>query len=148
MKKILLMPLTALLVSCTLYTALAQQPQSNAKMAKDKQNEKDVLAFNMATKKDYAAKYDAFKKNADARIESNSDKIKKLKDDYPADATVTQKEDFNKRVTYLEQKNDDLKMRLKAYKPESNWGEFKTKFNHDMKNLGHSFSAFGSKDKG
>jgi len=33
-----------------------------------------------------------------------------------------------------------IKMKMADYEEDNNWEEFKTKFNHDMKELGNAFS--------
>ena len=53
------------------------------------------------------------------------------------------KEKYSKEVAVLEQKNDDLKMKLANYKDEgqSKWEEFKTSFKEDMDGIGKTMEA-------
>jgi hypothetical protein len=45
---------------------------------------------------------------------------------------------YEKNIATLEEKNNTLKTKMKAYKNDTNadWKSFKTEFNHDMDELG------------
>ena len=48
---------------------------------------------------------------------------------------------FDKKIENLEQKNTDLKAKIKAYdKSQTNWEEFKREFKHDMDELGKAMN--------
>src|SRR5690606_792064 len=56
---------------------------------------------------------------------------------------------FEKKLVELEEKNNDLKIKLAEYKEEDTdqWEAFKLEFKHDMDELGKAFSDFTVSNK-
>ena len=54
------------------------------------------------------------------------------------------KVEYRKQIKLLEEKNSDLKKKMKDYKADKkeNWEEFKAEFNRDMEDLGNAISNF------
>jgi hypothetical protein len=75
------------------------------------------------------------------RISANEKKIAEFKDKI-AGENAENKAKLENKLAELEQKNKEMKAKLAAYKNNGNeqWDEFKTEFNHDMKELGKAFS--------
>ena len=59
------------------------------------------------------------------------------------------KEKYDKKVSALEQKNNDLKKKIEASNntQSSKWSSFKREFNHDMDELGHAIKDIGVDNK-
>jgi hypothetical protein len=59
------------------------------------------------------------------------------------------KDDYERQIADLEQKNSDMKKQLDDYKIDGKeqWQAFKTKFSKDMDNLGKAFKGFVVKEK-
>lgn len=95
-------------------------------------------------KLDSADDYNRFKKEAEATIKENENKISELKAK-KSDATKEEKEKYNKKVQALEQKNKNLKIKIEgASKTKTEmWASFKREFNHDMEELGHAIRDIG-----
>jgi phage-related minor tail protein len=87
-----------------------------------------------------------FKVDANLKIKANEKSIAEFK-------VKIKKEDrkfkaqYKKEVTVLEQKNVELKNKLREYKYEGKdkWEEFKIGFNHDMDVVGKSIKDFFAK---
>ena len=84
--------------------------------------------------------------NADIQIEKNDKRIAEFKVKIKS-AKEDLKVQYNKDVAVLEQKNADLKVKLKEYKYESKdkWEEFKKGFNSEMDDIGKGIKNFFSK---
>ena len=129
----------------TVLTAYGQQTPSGAKVTKAKAHVKEARKDLSDAKKVSNAEYQKFKKDADAKIASNSKKIAQLKATYPSNANSEVKADYYRKVAALEQKNNDLKRRIKEAKPDNNWDKFKAGFNHDMNEVGHTIKGLVTK---
>lgn len=88
-------------------------------------------------KLDSADDYNRFKKEAEATIKENENKISELKAK-KSDATKEEKEKYNKKVQALEQKNKNMKIKIEsASKTKTEmWASFKREFNHDIDEIG------------
>jgi Skp family chaperone for outer membrane proteins len=89
----------------------------------------------------YLAEWQAFKEEADEKIDANQKRIEAFKAKM-SKAGSTAKENYNKEVAVLEQKNQDLKKKLDEYKDDgqSKWKEFKANFNDDMDAIGKTMT--------
>jgi gas vesicle protein len=90
-------------------------------------------------KKEYNKKYETFKNESLHRIAENEKTIAALKLEMK-DETKVAKADLDKKLTTLEEKNQNLKEKISDYKEEDNekWESFKTEFSRDMDNLGEA----------
>lgn len=88
-------------------------------------------------RKDYVLKYEAFKLESDNKIAENEKIIAELKAKAKMDGDAA-KQEFEKELAALEQKNQSLKEKMSYYKDESSkeWESFKIEFDRDMDNLG------------
>jgi len=88
-------------------------------------------------RKDYVLKYEAFKLESDNKIAENEKIIAELKAKAKMDGDAA-KQEFEKELAALEQKNQSLKEKMSYYKDEGSkeWESFKVEFDRDMDNLG------------
>jgi ethanolamine ammonia-lyase small subunit len=127
----------SVLVGCQSSTKKEEAAQENVQEAQedlmDAQNEVAVQEQKAAT----AEEWQDFKNKTNATIDANETRIAQFKVNMKstgksADAI------YLKKIEALEQKNKDLKVRMNAYKNDTNsdWSSFKREFNHDMDELG------------
>lgn len=90
-------------------------------------------------KKEYVLRYQAFKLESDNKIAENEKVIAELKAKAKMESNAA-KQDFEKELTVLEQKNQSLKEKMSYYKDEGDdkWESFKMEFNQDMDSLGQA----------
>ncbi len=119
----------AVLMSCG---KTSEQKVKNAKedIGKAEQELKETQAG-------YLAEWQTFKSEYDSTIEANIKRIDAFKEKMD-NAGPEVKAKHNKEVAVLEQKNNDLKMKLAEYKDDGQikWEEFKTNFKKDIDGIG------------
>lgn len=91
-------------------------------------------------KLDSASDYKKFKEDAELKIAENQKKIESLKEKKQADNKIT-KDDYDKKVMALEEKNTALKLKVKEADntKTSRWTSFKKEFNRDLDEIGQAF---------
>ena len=139
--KILALALTSAMVAASLIT-FAQEDK------KAKEARKDLSEANKDLKEaktDSAADYQKFKAASETKIRDNQMQIANLKAKKSTD-TKEVKESYDKRVVTLEQKNNDLKMKINGSSKvkTSEWSSFKRDFNQDMDELGQAIKDIGT----
>jgi FtsZ-binding cell division protein ZapB len=139
--KILALTLTSAMVAASLIT-FAQEDK------KAKEARKDLSEANKDLKEaktDSAADYQKFKAASETKIRDNQMQIANLKAKKSTD-TKEVKESYDKRVVTLEQKNNDLKMKINGSSKvkSSEWSSFKRDFNQDMDELGQAIKDIGT----
>jgi len=92
--------------------------------------------------------FQKFKEESEAKIDSYQETITEIK----AEIAKKSKKDktlYNTKLAVIEQKTNELKMKLEDYKDngQSKWGSFKNEFNHDMGNLGNALKGFFTNSK-
>jgi hypothetical protein len=98
-----------------------------------KENARDAQRSWHAAETEYSSDWQTFLHESDQAIDVNEKRINAFKKDMEkAGSKVSSK--YVKNVAALEQKNHDMKKKLKEYKDEGpvKWEEFKTNFKHDM----------------
>lgn len=138
--KILAFTLTGVMIAASL-TTFAQEDKQAKKARKDLTEAKKDLR---EAKTDSAADYQKFKTASETKIRENQMEIATLKAKKSND-TKQVKDRYDKRVIALEQKNNDLKKKIKGASTvkTSAWSTFKREFNHDMQELGHAIKDVG-----
>ena len=131
----------AFCITGTVITAYGQDRKTDARVTKEKEDVREARKDRAQAQKVSKAEYRRFKKDAQAKIAANSEKIDKLKAEYPENSNSAVRADYYRRVAALEQKNNDLKRRVKEAKPDGNWSRFKSEFNHDLDDLGKPFKG-------
>jgi hypothetical protein len=114
-------------IALTSITAFAQENKQAA-------NARNELR---KAKIDSAEDFNRFKKQAEATIKDNKQKIKALKSK-KSDASKEEKENYDKKVKALEEKNKNLKSKIHRSSKTTieKWSAFKKEFNHDIEELG------------
>lgn len=114
----------AILTSCNTPAQKVDSAQKNVIEAKEVLNE---------AKEEYLVEIENYRKEAAIKIKANKQTI--------ADLNEKNKAEYQKQTAELEQKNNNLEMRMDNYKEdgEGNWKVFKTEFNNDMDKLGKAF---------
>jgi hypothetical protein len=114
---------------------------SEQKVEGAKENFEGVKDDLQDAKTAYLAEWQAFKEEADEKIDANQKRIEAFKANM-SKAGSKVKENYNKQVAVLEQKNQDMKNKLAEYKDDgqSKWKEFKTNFNNDMDAIGKTMT--------
>jgi len=139
-KSILTFGLTVVLAS----VSLAGFAQENKK-AKSARKEMKCAKKNLSeAKKDSVAEFAEFRKEAEIKIADNQAKIAELKTKKREDNKDTQ-EAYDKKVLALEQKNNDLRIKMAGAsdaKPSA-WASYKREFSHDMEEFGKAFKSIG-----
>ena len=116
----------------------------------------DAAAVNVAEAKndltnaqeDYAKEIENFRKESNEKILANEKIIadSKLK---MVNEKKESREAYNKKIEALEVRNSAMRKRMDDYHEDGNdnWHSFKTEFNHDMDELGHSLKDFTVNNK-
>jgi len=142
MKNILFMLTIAMLIVSGSFIGCQSPTEKKEAAEKDLQNAKEDLQKAQNEVADSlhraatAEEYEAFKADAQIRINKNNDRIAELrvKKSKPG---KTLDEYYESRITALEKRNRELKDKIDMYdRSQSNWAEFKREFNHDMDELG------------
>lgn len=141
MKKITLAIVTISVFGLSSLTSFAQNDKKVDEAKKDVKKAEIELT---EAKKDSAADYQSFKKEAELKIADNKLKIAELKLK-KADENKETREKYNKKVQALEQKNNNLQNKLdnSANVKTSMWNSFKREFRSDMDDFGQSFKNIG-----
>jgi hypothetical protein len=95
----------------------------------------------------YSSEYDEFKKESENKIYDYEERISQYKIRL-TNENLIDKNILENKLTELEQKNNELKKRLIDYKVDgqNNWVPFKSKFNHDMEELGKAYRNLASEN--
>lgn len=94
-------------------------------------------------RQDSISEFQQFKTNYQNQIRTNEKTIAALKTNI-ADASQENKVAFEKKLTILEERNNELKVKLGEYKEgdKAQWESFKSEFKSDMDDLGKAFTDF------
>lgn len=128
-----------LFVSCKPSTKEEIEAKENVQEAEaDVQEAKEDLSE--ARRQANADEWQSFKDDMNVVIDKNDARIAELK----LEMKKTGKEadaDYKRKVEALNEKNAELKEKMKTYKNDANsdWQSFKREFNHDMDELGNAF---------
>lgn len=86
-----------------------------------------------------ADEWKTFRLESELKINNNEIRVKELTEKMNKPGTTLDPL-YAKKIKNLEQKNIDLKVKLKTYETsQSDWETFKREFNHDMNELGKAF---------
>ncbi len=97
---------------------------------------------------EYQADIDKYRKETAEQITANEENIKELKADR-AQVENDKKDDYDKQIAELEQKDNNMKKKMDDYKPEGKekWKLFKSDFNKGMNDLGKSIKDLTASNK-
>jgi septal ring factor EnvC (AmiA/AmiB activator) len=121
------------------FVSACNSPAENLIIAKDKSVEANTNLEQ--ANEEYEAEINQFKFEMAEKIEANDKSIADFKARIAQQKTEA-KEDYQKKIAELEQKNTDNKKRMDDYKAsgKENWAKFKSEFTRDMEELGNAFS--------
>ncbi|MFV8271363.1 hypothetical protein ACNQGP_15700 [Flavobacterium sp. GT2N3] len=128
----------AVLISCQSSTKKEEAAQDNVEDARENlEDAKDELTD--ARKAATQEEWETFKKNTNATISENEIRIAKMRDDFKKTSKSIDQE-YVKKIEALEQKNNELKIKIETYKNDSksDWKSFKQECNRDMDELGQA----------
>lgn len=148
--KIIVHAMSALIVitflsSCQSSSEKVENAKNNLSEAKESVKEAKQDLVN--TRLDSIVDYQTFKKESELVIAANEKNIASLKAKI-LNATITNKDNYEKSILKLEKKNNELKLKLKNYNGEGDvkWDLFKAEFNHDLKELSKAFNDVSIKN--
>lgn len=118
----------------------------NSSEQKLKNAEEDAVAANEALEDanaEYLADMEKFRKETEAKTISNDEMIAELRGRMAKEKAAV-RNDYQKKITALEESNARMKIRMTEYKDEGRdkWYAFKLEFNRDMDELGKALNDF------
>ncbi len=130
------------LIAGLVLTACETKEQKVQDAKQDVQNAKQELKD---AKNELNTEYPSFKKDAEAKIAANDERIAELKAKVNKPGKAPLDDMRRRKIDDLEKRNADLRARLYGYEGvRSDWESFKRDFNHDMDNLSEAFKDFGN----
>jgi predicted RNase H-like nuclease (RuvC/YqgF family) len=129
----------AVMVSCKPSNKEEKESQEKVEVARENvQDANDSLAVAKRAATD--EEWKTFKKETDSIINDNEAQIAELKLRMKKTGKSIDVK-YQKNIEILEQKNQDLKVKLDTYKNDANsdWQSFKREFKHDMDGVGKAF---------
>jgi F0F1-type ATP synthase membrane subunit b/b' len=119
-----------ILTSCNSSAEKVEKAKDNVEVAKEDLDQ---------AKEDYNEEYAKFKLESEQEVTANDVRIAELK----ADINKVKKDvkvQYEATIASLEQKNEEMKTKMRDYKESGNenWQSFKREFNHDMDELGQA----------
>lgn len=128
-----------ILTGCQSASQKEEAAKENVQEAKEELKEVRDDANKEAQKVASAEEWKTFKMETAEKIRNNEIRIAELKVKMKKPGKILDGL-YEKRIEALEQRNNDLKMRIENYeKNQSDWESFKREFNHDMDELGQAF---------
>lgn len=123
-----------LLTSCSNSAEKVKNAESNVEQAKAELDEAN---------EEYLEDIAEFKERTAERIAANQRSIAAFNKRIASDK-VEAKAEYQDKINALEEKNNDMKMKLDNYAAEGKekWVAFKNEFNRDMDELGDAFTNF------
>lgn len=128
-----------IIIFLTTITIVSCKPASKEeKEATEKAQDANQELIN-AKKAATAEEWEAFKNSGDSIILKNEERIAKLKLKMKNTGKSIDAK-YEKNIEVLEQKNEDLKIKMKTYQndADADWQSFKREFNHDIDEIGQS----------
>ncbi len=136
MKKLFyLLAVTMLFAAGTVITSCNWSSNKANKDRKETQVDTELQQQKTATTEEW----EEFKGESEIKIKENEIRIEELKQKLMQPG-VTLDSLLQKRINALEEKNNNLKAKIKTFESDqSDWESFKREFNHDMDELGEAF---------
>jgi Ni/Co efflux regulator RcnB len=148
MKKLVLSLAVVAFMAGTLSTSFGQVPDKQSVKAREnlKEEKKDVVVAKQDLKiaqKDSISEYQKLTKESEVKFKSNEKCIADLRAAITKSNSKAQATD-QKKVSLLEEKNNNLKKELADYKVlgQSQFNTFKTEFNRDLNQLAKELKDF------
>jgi hypothetical protein len=148
MKKVFLSIAIVAFIAGTVSNSFGQAPDKESVKAREnlKEEKKDVVVAKKDLKiaqQDSVATYQQLTKESETKFKNNEKSITDLRARIAKNNSVNEAND-QKKVTLLEQKNNNLKKELADYKVEGQikFGTFKNEFNNDLDELSKELKDF------
>jgi hypothetical protein len=148
MKKLFLSMAVIAFMAGSISTSFGQAPDKESVKARKnlKEEKQDVVVAKqelVVAQKDSISEYQQLTKESDAKFKANEKSITDLRADIVKGNSKNMAVD-QKKVTLLEQKNNDLKKELADYKVEgqTKFSTFKSEFNRDLDALAKELKDF------
>jgi F0F1-type ATP synthase membrane subunit b/b' len=121
----------AILTSCSTSAEKVENAQKNVNEAN-----KDLDNANQ----EYLVDIENYRKETSNMIVANEQQLAEFKVKIEHEKKVARTE-YRKQIAELEQKNNDMKIKMSNYNEggKEKWEKFKTEFSHDMDELGQAF---------
>lgn len=152
MKKIVFKLAATVFIAGLLFTSCNSQSQKIENAEDNLQDKKEAVIDAKIdltqARQDSVTEFQQFKTEFQNQIIANEKTIAGLKVSI-ADASQEDKALYEKKLAEMEEKNNDLKVKLAEYKEEETdqWKTFKLEFKRDMDELGKAFSDFTVSNK-
>jgi thiol:disulfide interchange protein len=129
---------TAGMTSCSSPEKKVEDAQTNVLEAKQDLQQARI---------DSANEYNVYREESEAKLRENDRQIAELKLQMKAERKEIRVK-YEKEVVALDEKNENLKIKIKEYKEgdKSNWQSFKEGFNQDLDAVGKSISAMAHRN--
>lgn len=148
MKKLFLSLAVIAFIAGSVSTSFGQAPDKDSQKAREnlKDEKQDVVVAKkdlQVAQKDSVSEYQQLTKESNAKFKANEKSITDLRSSI-AKSTSKDQATEQKKVSILEQKNNDLKKELADYKVagQTKFATFKSEFNHDMDQLAKELKDF------
>jgi hypothetical protein len=148
MKKLFLSMAVIAFMAGSISTTFGQAPDKESVKAREnlKEEKKDVVVAKqdlVVAQRDSVSEYQLLTKESVIKFKANEKCITDLRSDIAKNNSANQATD-QKKVTLLEQKNNDLKKELADYKVEgqAKFSTFKSEFNRDLDELAKELKDF------
>lgn len=94
----------------------------------------------VVAQEEFLADVENYRRTTSEKVAENEKNIAEFKARVEQDKKIA-KADYNLKIAELEQKNNDLRMKMENYRADSKeqWESFKIEFNHDMDEVGKAF---------
>lgn len=140
--------LTLVVIACLAGTSLIsckpstkEEKESQEKVVEAKENVQDAKdSLRVAKKAATDEEWKSFKKQADSIVTDNEAQIAELKLRMKKTGKSLDAK-YQKNIETLEQKNQDIKLKIDTYQNDANsdWQSFKREFKHDLDGMGKAF---------
>jgi Flp pilus assembly protein CpaB len=148
MKKLFLSMAVIAFMAGSVSSSFGQAPDIESVTARENLTEEkqDVVVAKKdlaVAQKDSVSEYQQLTKESDAKFKANEKSITDLRSDIAKNNSANQATD-QKKITLLEQKNNNLKKELADYKVEgqTKFSTFKSEFNRDLDELAKELKDF------
>lgn len=128
-------------------TVLTSCRSSNEKIENAEENLKEANQELNEANEEYLLEIENYRKETADKYATNQESIIAFEARI-ANEKKEVREDYQRKIAELEQKNSDTKRKLDNYKAISKeeWEKFKAEFNHDMEELGKAYNDLTTKN--
>jgi uncharacterized membrane protein YgaE (UPF0421/DUF939 family) len=138
-----------------IFSGCNNPPEKKIEEAREDLHESEMKAEKdkLEAENKYQEEYLKFKNEQEEKLKENEAELARYKEN-SAKVKKSEKADYDAKVTSLEERNRNLRVRIDEYdreadqeKKRSGWEDFKREFNHDMEELGNAFRDLGKNNE-